>query len=537
MNKNYYEILGVSSDASFNEIKKQYHKLLKQYHPDVYKGNDAEEKTTLIIEAYEILSDEDKRKKYDEMLNNLNSKNELILSAYNMEINDKQYIAEINDWISVCNEYFDKLETMKLKANEMDLDSYILDIDEKKAELEHEILTLPLDIDEVMTYVDDEITKNELQPKLADDIERIRVFVNNINFMVTLNVNSNKEYKKFYNKIMLEITKRKKELEKLRNVTKLFSFADEEQEISNLIVDLEEETLKIPKSYEEMIALQDIEKANMVFTEEFLQTKLKLEKIYKIINNHPDNVRALKLISYANTIRNSFHTNIENARDKLPNRIVLHMETIFERLCDSESTLQYQLKEFLSSRDVRTKYYGHRSEFEYRRLARHLYEKCSELIAKLTSVAKQEKLNDELKLYLQYLEHNIIDEDKLEELDHEIRDLYYDIDNLVQNCETNLFNKTYYLSQKQDFCMALFSEVTIVSSACATGLLAFGGDALLSIPWLGNIMLFAPLSANRIKQYRDDKKKAKTLQKKINSDATLKDDYDFYLRNGFVTGH
>ena len=207
MNKNYYEILGVSNDASFDEIKKQYHKLLKQYHPDVYKGNDAEEKTTLIIEAYEILSDEDKRKKYDEMLNNLNSnenadnkndydevinnyskkakkvsqknayktlieetlmtfdelvsyKNELILLAYNMEINDKQYVTEINDWISVCNEYVDKLETMKLKAKEMDLDSYILDIDEKKAELEYEILTLPLDTAEVMTYVDDEITKN-----------------------------------------------------------------------------------------------------------------------------------------------------------------------------------------------------------------------------------------------------------------------------------------------------------------------------------------------------------------------------------------
>lgn len=66
MSKNYYEILGVDKDASPEVIKKQYRKLSKLYHPDV-KPNDkeAEEKFKEIAQAYEILSDKDKKSNYD----------------------------------------------------------------------------------------------------------------------------------------------------------------------------------------------------------------------------------------------------------------------------------------------------------------------------------------------------------------------------------------------------------------------------------------------------------------------------------------
>lgn len=63
---NFYEILGVSQDASEGEIKKQYRKLSKQYHPDKNAGNEeAQRQFQEIARAYEVLSDNEKRQIYD----------------------------------------------------------------------------------------------------------------------------------------------------------------------------------------------------------------------------------------------------------------------------------------------------------------------------------------------------------------------------------------------------------------------------------------------------------------------------------------
>ncbi|WP_462272199.1 molecular chaperone DnaJ [Methanohalophilus sp.] len=63
--RDYYEILGVSKDASASEIKKAYRKLAMKHHPDKNKESDAEEKFKEISEAYAVLSDEGKRAQYD----------------------------------------------------------------------------------------------------------------------------------------------------------------------------------------------------------------------------------------------------------------------------------------------------------------------------------------------------------------------------------------------------------------------------------------------------------------------------------------
>ncbi|MDE5941769.1 MAG: DnaJ domain-containing protein, partial [Muribaculaceae bacterium] len=65
--RDYYEVLGVDKNATPDAIKKAYRKLAIQYHPDKNPGDKAaEEKFKEAAEAYEVLSNEEKRQKYDQ---------------------------------------------------------------------------------------------------------------------------------------------------------------------------------------------------------------------------------------------------------------------------------------------------------------------------------------------------------------------------------------------------------------------------------------------------------------------------------------
>ena len=78
METNYYKILEINKNASSQDIKKAYKKLALMYHPDKNKSPDAEQKFKKIAEAYEVLSDEKKRKEYDMYGKTLQSSDHLI---------------------------------------------------------------------------------------------------------------------------------------------------------------------------------------------------------------------------------------------------------------------------------------------------------------------------------------------------------------------------------------------------------------------------------------------------------------------------
>lgn len=91
MSKSLYDTLEISQDASSEDIKKAYRKLARKYHPDINKEKSAEEKFKEINAAYEILSDENKRKQYDKFGDSMfggQNFHDFARSNQNIDIND-----------------------------------------------------------------------------------------------------------------------------------------------------------------------------------------------------------------------------------------------------------------------------------------------------------------------------------------------------------------------------------------------------------------------------------------------------------------
>ena len=85
MEQNYYEFFGISNNASQDEIKKAYLKLVKKYHPDTSKEENADTMMSKINAIYTVLSDENKRAQYDLELSKTTEENQDIPENDNYE--------------------------------------------------------------------------------------------------------------------------------------------------------------------------------------------------------------------------------------------------------------------------------------------------------------------------------------------------------------------------------------------------------------------------------------------------------------------
>ncbi len=108
---NYYEILGVSKDASKDEIKKAYRKLAKIYHPDVCKDSDAEQKFKKVLQAYQTLEDDNQRRIYDSKGSSANydsyedwTKSNIDVTIMNQYMNGEKTIEELQQFLKDNND-------------------------------------------------------------------------------------------------------------------------------------------------------------------------------------------------------------------------------------------------------------------------------------------------------------------------------------------------------------------------------------------------------------------------------------------------
>lgn len=137
MEQNYYEILEVNKNASPEIIEKAYKTLVKKYHPDLQQDenkNKYEEKIKKINEAYDILSDSEKRKKYDLNLKNteisINDYNSLYQENINLKNNLNILKEKLNYLNNIQNNYeknnlnYNNLENNKNNINQEYSDNY-----------------------------------------------------------------------------------------------------------------------------------------------------------------------------------------------------------------------------------------------------------------------------------------------------------------------------------------------------------------------------------------------------------------------------
>lgn len=346
-NTNYYSILGVSKDASYEEIKKAYRKLIKENHPDNNQNADLEF-IDLLNAAYQVLSDEEKRKNYDlqkeenveisfddlekQYQENIKSKAkrqvlkdileeeitniEALLERKNSIINEailgnidsisyykmiKQLITDFEKGKKIIVELKTKLEEGFHFSEAEKADGVLYFINEALKEINLNLEDLKIQSEKN----DLEQTYNALLKMKFGKIDECIMEICDFASQLYLKEISKTEYEKIYSILSLALKDELKNIDTLKEIKTKYNIVNYDEKIYEKLLHVYKIVEKniLDLNYEQLIQLGEtihlfkLDKNNY---QEWINIKgKKIEKIEKIMNKYPNNKRCKTLYNYA----------------------------------------------------------------------------------------------------------------------------------------------------------------------------------------------------------------------------------------------
>ncbi len=359
--KDYYAILEVDRNATEEEIKKSYRRLMKKYHPDLNKSKEDEEKSKEINEAYSILGDPEKRKMYD--LGNLetsiqtefdydsltkeqkeyiefirerkafeliveeelakynallNLKSAIEINGLNDSLTDEEYYKQVKKLKLNTSEYISNLIPLQEKAKNLDLYYLYEKIEHTKETLHAIINTLPLSLKELKENYKKEhriaIIKNKIN-SVSSDINY------NINEVAKLLIELSKhtisqiDYSNFRESYLVVLNS------SISDIKKLLELANNDSiDIVDDLKRLEERVelcilfmasdIDIASKYGKQISI--IEEIEQAINDWFQIYSIKIDKISRLLLKYPNSRHYDELFMYAEKIYDEQYTKFYN---------------------------------------------------------------------------------------------------------------------------------------------------------------------------------------------------------------------------------
>lgn len=308
MKKNYYEILEIDNNASYEEIKKKYKELVRKYHPDVCKDKDATERITEINVAYDILSNESKRKRYDESLKNnvsfdeteqseepfnyeeeikncterekefaariaiekvikeeldkvndiLDARLEVIKSSVTVEnIIEDYYFDQVEKWWQLVDGYLNNLDSLRIEAETNNINYLITEINNATNTLHDEMQGMPLTILDAQNYLANNDNKIKVLAQISKDLKYISSLIKRDNVELYNQIISGyideTNYDKYREIKTNEIENAMKKIDSMKKLAELYNLHKKKEinSLDNYQKKLKHNNKKIPKTYED----------------------------------------------------------------------------------------------------------------------------------------------------------------------------------------------------------------------------------------------------------------------------------------------